>query len=34
MDSWGMELSKKINVRKNDSICLTKFPREVQLIDA
>ena len=34
MDSWGMELSETINVRKNDSICLTNFPREVHLIDA
>ena len=33
MEGWGMELSETIHVRDNDSICLTHFPRDVQIID-
>ena len=33
MDGWGMELSETIHVRENDAVCLTRFPREVHLID-
>ena len=33
MDTWGMEISETIHVRKNDSICLTQFPLDVHVID-
>ena len=33
MEGWGMELSETIHVREHDAICLTRFPRDVHIID-
>lgn len=33
MAGWGMELSETIHVRETDAICLTRFPRDVHVID-
>ncbi|MBN34614.1 MAG: ectoine hydrolase DoeA [Rhodospirillaceae bacterium] len=33
MEGWGMELSETIHVRDRDAVCLTQFPRDVNVID-
>ena len=33
MEGWGMELSETIHIRSNDAVCLTRFPRDVQVVN-
>ena len=34
LDGWGMELSETIHVRQTDAVCLTRFPRDVYVVDS